>query len=252
MNCAVVTIGSGSAKREVEERAVEPRAAYSSRPQIFLADIGNGCATTEGVDVNYPNPGPDVVNGGSNLGPPVGTCGTASSGSGSGSGSAASSSAVQATATPAAAATTTKLPGYVQATNSPPLFTLRKKANSSPSGVFVTVAPTTTLATSTKKATPTTTAAASSGGKTGSGSGSSSGSGSTASGAMAVGTKCTAEGDWNCIGGTQWQRCASGTWSAIQPVAPGTVCKAGQSANLEVSVASKLRRRFRGAARALF
>ncbi len=235
MNCASITIG-GASKRDVAEKRAT--AAFSSRPSIFLANIGNGCSTTEGKDVDFPNPGPDVVHGGSNLTPPVGNCG---SGSGSGAGNAgsvATSSAVQATTAAAPAATSAtsskvNLPGYVSPSSSQ--TPKNTQTNPPPSGVFVTVAPTTTLATSVVKATPTSAAAAPA----------ATGGASTVAGAQAVGTKCTSEGAWNCIGGKQWQRCASGTWSAIQPVAPGTVCAAGVSDNLNISVA-KLRRRFRG------
>ncbi|KAF7562713.1 hypothetical protein G7046_g1406 [Stylonectria norvegica] len=55
-----------------------------------------------------------------------------------------------------------------------------------------------------------------------SGSGSGSGSGSAQTGV------CTTEGQWNCVGGSQFQRCASGQWSVLQPMAAGTTCQAGQ------------------------
>ncbi|KKZ68512.1 hypothetical protein EMCG_05847 [[Emmonsia] crescens] len=35
---------------------------------------------------------------------------------------------------------------------------------------------------------------------------------------------CSKEGEWNCIGGTQFQRCASGQWTMAMPVAAGTKC----------------------------
>ncbi|PTB69317.1 lytic polysaccharide monooxygenase [Trichoderma citrinoviride] len=62
----------------------------------------------------------------------------------------------------------------------------------------------------------------------------SSGSGSGSSGAFAAGTACSSEGQWNCIGGSQFQRCASGAWSAVQPLAAGTQCEAGQADNLKM------------------
>jgi LysM repeat protein len=65
-NCAVVTItGSGNSD-------------LSDRPEIFKANIGNQCATTEGTDVEFPNPGPDVERhdavSGAKPAPPTGTC----------------------------------------------------------------------------------------------------------------------------------------------------------------------------------
>lgn len=99
MNCAAVTLTGGSAKREATDKRA---AAFSSRPQIFVANIGNGCTVAEGGDVNYPNPGPDVVNNSDNPEAPSGSCGSTGSSSGSGSGSAASSSSSAAVeATPA-------------------------------------------------------------------------------------------------------------------------------------------------------
>ena len=61
MNCAAVTItGSGTSTLE-------------DRPEIFTANINNDCKTTEGTDVVFPNPGPDLqVLSDANLGPPSG------------------------------------------------------------------------------------------------------------------------------------------------------------------------------------
>ncbi|CAJ2507487.1 Uu.00g086730.m01.CDS01 [Anthostomella pinea] len=69
-----------------------------------------------------------------------------------------------------------------------------------------------------------------------SGSGSSSGS---TSGALSG--ACTSEGMFNCIGGSSFQQCASGTWSAVIAMAPGTKCTEGQSANMAIAAAKKVR-----------
>jgi hypothetical protein len=45
---------------------------------------------------------------------------------------------------------------------------------------------------------------------------------------------CYTEGVWNCVGGKQFQRCASGAWTFLQPVAPGTSCVAGVSQDLNM------------------
>ncbi|KAG7294414.1 hypothetical protein NEMBOFW57_004485 [Staphylotrichum longicolle] len=237
MNCAPVTIGGGGAKREVEEPKVEERAtaAFSSRPQIFLANIGNGCSTSEGTDVDFPNPGPDVVRSGSNFGKPIGSCGAgagsgagAGAGNGAGSGSAPSSSAVQATVAPTPAPSPSapvQLPGGV-------FVTLPASSAAAPAPT-PTVAPTPTTLVSSVKAPAAT-------GTTGSGSGSGTVNNSLA---KTPGSACTAEGNWNCVNGTSWQRCASGTWSVIQPTAPGTVCTAGEGPELVVVKAGpKIRR----------
>jgi hypothetical protein len=74
--------------------------------------------------------------------------------------------------------------------------------------------------------------------------------GSSAGGnGFSAGTACSSEGQWNCIGGTQFQRCASGTWSPVQPLADGTKCQSGQSDNLNM-VAKRGKRTLRRALRA--
>ncbi|OAQ99496.1 hypothetical protein LLEC1_08062, partial [Akanthomyces lecanii] len=47
MNCAVVNIQGGKSKKR---RGV----AMSSRPNMFVANVGNGCGTREGKDVEFP------------------------------------------------------------------------------------------------------------------------------------------------------------------------------------------------------
>ncbi|KAF5872934.1 uncharacterized protein Bfra_008211 [Botrytis fragariae] len=50
---------------------------------------------------------------------------------------------------------------------------------------------------------------------------------------------CTAAGMFNCISGTSFQQCASGTWSAAQNMAPGTVCLAGYAYDLNTVAVEK-------------
>jgi hypothetical protein len=250
MNCAIVKIaGSGVAKKE--KRAV----AFNARPEIFRANFESSCTTVEGMDVQYPNPGPDVTVSGTKLAAPVGNCGAAAApGAGSGSGPVSSSVAPVAPAP----STVAPKPSAPTAAPSPSSLSVAPSApaekisiipispsSSRPGGVFVTV-PTsgassatpvpsspavkpTTLLTVTAPAsgsappsTPTTTASPLPAPGTGSGS----------DGAVAVGTKCAPEGMWNCIGGAGFQRCASGQWSAIIAMAAGTKCQPGQSDTL--------------------
>ncbi|EEU48002.1 uncharacterized protein NECHADRAFT_103191 [Fusarium vanettenii 77-13-4] len=76
----------------------------------------------------------------------------------------------------------------------------------------------------TPEAAPTVPATPSSGsGDGGSDSGSGSGEAHTA------GTACTSEGEWNCIGGSKYQRCASGRWSVVQSMASGTTCSGSKA-----------------------
>lgn len=70
MNCARVTI-SGAAQKA--KRA--PSDSINSRPNMFVANAGNGCTTEAGKDVLFPQPGPDISTVGQNTAAPIGTCG---------------------------------------------------------------------------------------------------------------------------------------------------------------------------------
>ncbi|KAJ6781341.1 hypothetical protein PWT90_03461 [Aphanocladium album] len=70
MNCAHVTIAGG---RYIAKRS--PADPFAGRPAIFAGNVGNGCGTTEGCDLKFPKPGPDVDNASSKLCGPVGRCG---------------------------------------------------------------------------------------------------------------------------------------------------------------------------------
>lgn len=71
MNCAAVTIQPGSG----------PGPSFASRPELFVANVKNGCTTVENGDVLFPNPGPVVVNSSKNPLAPVGAnCGKAVAG----------------------------------------------------------------------------------------------------------------------------------------------------------------------------
>ena len=66
MNCAAITIaGSGTS-------------TLNNLPDMFVANVNNGCTTKEGNDVEFPNPGADVerspANNGAPTGAPVGNC----------------------------------------------------------------------------------------------------------------------------------------------------------------------------------
>ena len=70
MNCAAITItGSGTS-------------TLNNLPDMFVANVNKGCSTTEGTDVEFPNPGADVernpAKNGAPTGPPTGTCAAAS------------------------------------------------------------------------------------------------------------------------------------------------------------------------------
>lgn len=232
MNCAAVTLTGGSAKREATDKRA---ASFSSLPDIFVANIGNGCSVAEGGDVDYPNPGSAVTKNSDNPEAPSGSCGSSGSSSGSDSGAAASPSSS------AVAEVTASLPVYV-----PPLRPTSSELSSSSisyaytssnsgGGIFATVSASvevpaatqasTTLATVTS-ATPTATPEAAEPTPAAPATG--------ASGETTAGSACTTEGEWNCISGSSFQRCASGVWSAVQSLAAGTSCEAGVAANLKM------------------
>lgn len=107
MNCAVVST-RGAAQGV---RAQQPAVAYSSRPALFVANVANGCATTEGSDVQFPNPGPDVARIGSQTLPPVGgTCGKSDNSGGSPGGGSPVVPPTTPTTAPAVRPTTTPAP----------------------------------------------------------------------------------------------------------------------------------------------
>ncbi|KAF3799371.1 Nitrogen assimilation transcription factor nirA [Colletotrichum gloeosporioides] len=63
MNCAVIKIGNGGSGNN-----------FRAQPDIFRANVGNGCRTVDNADVMIPNPGPNVELAGSNAVPPTGDC----------------------------------------------------------------------------------------------------------------------------------------------------------------------------------
>jgi hypothetical protein len=225
MNCAPITVSGGSSKRSPAE--LEKRS--SSFPPMFVANV-NGCTTKESVDIRFPQPGDNVEYKGQpgNLAaegseactgtPTFGGSGiTVSAGSSSGSDSGSSSS------------------GSSSGSSSAP-------AESASAAVSVSIAP---VPESTPSSAPepepvSSTAPAPAPATTSSSSGSESGSDSgSVSGALTG--SCSTEGQWNCISGTAFQRCASGTWSVAQPMSTGTQCNAGQSEELVVSATKKAR-----------
>lgn len=206
MNCAPVTITSSSSKRDTS--------AFTSLPDMFVANVGNQCTSQDSKDLVFPDPGDSLVLlGGS----------TASSALATPTGAGCAAKVVATGATSAAA--TTAAP----ATSAP-------AATTAAGGVFVTVpaassaaqAPATSVAATTPVVVATSAAAsAAPTGTTGSGS------------AIAAGTACTSEGMFNCIAGTSFQQCASGSWSAVQSVADGTACTPGQSMDITITAAKR-------------
>jgi hypothetical protein len=239
MNCAPIMITAGSSKRGDEDELMarnitqlmeRDQAAFNSLPDMFVANIPvTECTTTEGTDLLFPNLGDSVdyfgAPGATNAAPVGPSC-----------------QAKAAAATGAASQATTAPP--VASTVSPVATT----ASAVSGGVFQTVATTATAAGTTTAApvvsvlvasttaasgaipSATSAAPAASTGITGSGT------------AVTAGTACTSEGMFNCVGGTSYQQCASGTWSVVMPLAAGTSCTPGQSMDM---IIAKLKRSIR-------
>jgi hypothetical protein len=226
MNCAPVTVTGGSSKRSHRVPVVEKRTA--NFPPMFVANV-NGCTTKESVDIRFPQPGDDVefLGEAANLAaegsaactgtPTFGGSGDTSSGSsdsGSGSGSGSSGSGSGSGSSSAASSAPTETSSAAPAPTS-------------------SSAPAETSAPTVPDPAPSSTQAAPVPSSSSSSSGSSSG---TLSGS------CSNEGEWNCIAGTSFQRCASGVWSAAMQMAAGTTCSAGLSSDLSVSASKMMAR----------
>lgn len=78
MNCAVITVkAAASSHRRSSRFRYNLRGSsmpISSRPDMFVANVGNGCSTVEGSDLDFPNPGPEVKRISQRTKPPVGHC----------------------------------------------------------------------------------------------------------------------------------------------------------------------------------
>lgn len=208
MNCAPVTITGGSSKRSDQAEKVpfiEKRTA--NFPPMFVANV-NGCTTKEGIDIRFPQPGSDIqyLGSPSNLAPagePACTGTPTFGGAGdTGSGSSGSGSGSGSASSVAPSSASTETPSAAPIPSS-------------------TVTPSPTSTPSEPVPVP------------------SSSSGSSSSGSLSG--PCSPEGQWNCIAGTSFQRCASGQWSVAQQMAAGTACAPGRSSELSIAAAMSSR-----------
>lgn len=243
MNCASVTISGGSTSGSSKRSGT----AFSARPGIFVANVGNGCSTPEGFDYEFPNPGPNVVTktGGKTI---QLSCGAKA---------APPPPAENTPAAPAPAADPaateyplTVIPIYSTFSPASPTSNAANVSTmgpTSPSSVATTPTPNAEnsppapSAADPSPATPPTlqTATPATGGPVDNGTGGASSvpqaAAAAGGGAYAAGTACADEGAWNCIAGASFQRCASGAWSAAQNMAAGTRCAPGVSDTLVFS-----------------
>ncbi|GJN75423.1 hypothetical protein ACCO45_008058 [Purpureocillium lilacinum] len=207
MNCAPLTVtGSGGSDGYL-----------NTLPDMYVANIfgDNDCRTPDNADFLFPDPGKNVVF--ENKATPTATAmmtGACSHNKGGGS--------PNPYPTPAPQPTSAPRPSNVNNPVQP------SQSATKPGGVYITVSSNQPAATS---AAPVASQPAAS--QPAPAPSAVNPGGNTPSGGHAQGAACTTEGAWNCIGGTSFQRCASGTWSAAQPMAAGVQCTAGESSNLE-------------------
>lgn len=229
MNCGPASISGASKKRYAPAPKVSKR--QSTFPDMFVANLAsvNDCTTVEGDDTEYPDPGSSLVKGtiGVNL-QPAPACAAGSAGA------AAAPTATAAAGSSETSAVSSAAASFAAGGASSAAGTATTATADNP-GVFATgsaAASSAVMATSTAVVSPipvagTTTAAAA-------------GSESTASSSTGTVTgaqtgACTDEGEWNCIDGSSFQRCASGQWSVVMEMATGTTCTPGMSDTFSMS-----------------
>lgn len=228
MNCAPITVTGGKSKRSDDDAEVPGLSARDTLPDLFKANLGDlvDCHTQSSFDIVYPNPGPNLQKFAAkpNYYTPTGAgCGAVASNASSGSGS--SSGAVGAGSSTAVASSSpaTVVSSAAVASSSAAGFVTSKIAATSSAAAQPTSAaasPSSVVAAS--SVVPSKTTAASGSSSTGS-------SGSNVGGQSGA---CQSEGIFNCVGGSTYQQCASGSWTALQAMPAGTKCQEGQSAGL--------------------
>lgn len=275
MNCAPVKLtGGGAAKRDLErnetlvERGME---AFDALPDMFVANIGNGCTTKDSTDLKFDNPGKSVdMISTSSLSGPVGSCassgsssstsgsgasnagtGTSEAGaSGAGAGSGSSGAGAGASGAGANAAGSGSKPEPSKDESGGAFYTVTTPAGAkqtetsqdqSPDGKAPESKPTPSAASDAKPTSaPTTEGSPKSGGSSApTPGGAANGSPGAGASQKSAGSKCSTEGAWNCIDGKSYQRCASGTWSAVMSVAAGTTCISSTAEHMIIEAKTK-------------
>jgi hypothetical protein len=211
MNCAPLTVTGSKGDASF----------FDSLPDMFVANIENGCKVPDSKDVLFPNPGDDVekLNGATQaFATPEGQCGP--------TGGTPSPTDAPEQPDPAPEPTTApQEPAPVPTT--PPQEPAPAPTNPG-GGVFISV---TIPATAPEVPAPT------SAPEQPEEPAPEQPEQPPAAGGYEVGSACTDEGAWNCIEGGSFQRCASGTWSATMPLSAGVTCNAGKSTDLAMAAA---------------
>ncbi|MCJ1431626.1 hypothetical protein MMC27_000981 [Xylographa pallens] len=235
MNCAPVTVTAAAGKRDTIEAA--PLSKRADFPPMFVANACGHCSTPDDENsvLMFPNPGENVQYAGSSpFFSPTCACNAEAMVNGSSSAAPAAASgapapaapvstmAASSAATPAPASSTVVAGGAVASAIASAFPTTFSVVASAP---VASSAPTPAAPAPVVSAAPT---AASPPAPVNSSTG-------TTPSAGGLTGPCTSEGEFNCIAGNSFQQCASGAWSVVQPMAPGTFCTAGQSASLAIS-----------------
>ncbi|KAH8797165.1 glycoside hydrolase [Xylogone sp. PMI_703] len=213
MNCAPITLtgrtGSSSLGRRSKgssnaapQLICRDQAAYETLPDMFVANIDNGCGTLDSTDLKFPDPGDSLELLGTATATPQLPTGP-------------SCPPINAAAAPPSPQSAINTVGQSNgAVSSSLMFSFATSASVPTSSYPVMDTVTSTTSSTIPENTP---------------------SISLGSGAMDPETACSPEGSWNCIGGTSYQRCASGLWSVVQELAAGTVCPSGVVTDLDIT-----------------
>ena len=195
MNCGPLTLtGTGGSQ-----------ANYEALPDMFVANIDNGCHVPDNKDVLFPDPGNFTrMNGATDaFASPTGVCGASDI-----------SKPTEPISTTPTSEPSPRYPFTSQvrySNTSQPRYCSTSQDRSAP-----TSSQTERPATSSYDSRP------------------SSDSMRGGSSTVPPGTPCANEGVWNCIDGVSFQRCASGMWSPVQHLASGTSCTPGLSTNFAI------------------
>lgn len=222
MNCAPIKItGNGASSTS----------SYNQLPALYMANVGNGCETPANTNLQFPNPGSSLEINNNLANPFKGDAKCEQFGGNAAPAPApvpsqAPPSSSAAAPTPKPSATKASIPGGVFVTVDPARTIVPSKSSTTLATVVTPTNPAnsapakaTTLTVIPTKATATAKPPAATGG----------GNSGVQSG------PCTQEGRWNCIGGSSFQQCASGSWSTPQSLAAGTKCTAGQSDAIDIT-----------------
>ncbi|KAI2468601.1 lytic polysaccharide monooxygenase [Annulohypoxylon bovei var. microspora] len=228
-NCAPLTVTGGTSKRSYSNESSELFSRDNSFPELFVANLAdiNSCKTEPSTDPEYPDPGSNVVRPGTNnkfakvqgdncvpkgAKSSGGSSGNVGSNVGSGSNDNGNSGSAPASSSSASPATSSSA------------------AAPAPSG-FITSVISGGSSSPASQASSSVAAASSAPPPAGSSSPANNGSSGSGSAGGLTGS-CTSEGMFNCIDGTSYQQCASGSWSTVMQMPATTKCALGQTMTL--------------------